>query len=665
MGKTDELTSSVQNAFNNGKSSQEIADYYKSSFNANSVKQGYNKSITEVGAKIQSGDLDYSNIGEDEDYQNVLSGLNDLKRAYPEVTAAANVLNKTWLVGTQEYAEALEIVQDQLYKAEMASMTDEANSHIDNLIDKVSEANWSVDLILDDGEFQQEINELLNQEYSIDVAIHTEAEQEFDSIVSAMENMQKQASAIGENYVVAADKIRELNNVFPGIIQNMRDLGDGTIQLNEEIVQSAIGTAQAEIAADSQATVNKLRNQAELLRQKQVVYQNMANAASALAQMEVGNDEAASEQRAIISENLAELKGINDKLETQTELDNQSLVADSSNQNGQITASNWSKAYQSAAQSSYKFAQDAINNMRAASGQGAPSLSDYGVNYSGSSGQSSEAKVLEGTQSMLDNASNQTSEKWAQLAQSYQQLADSAGAAANDIDGMIAQIGASNVDIGNQLGNIKSGKGANPKKSGGGGSKASEPDKMETLEDKPDIYHDVNIQLELISKNLDKIQSQADKLFGQNLIDNLNEQLNLLNEQIDTSNKKIDIARGEAARLKNELSGQGVTFNADGTIANYANAYNAQLAYVNSIIANYNSMTKEQQDAYKDTVEQAKKDFEDFKKALDEYDNTITNTIPDLEKDIQDAVDKQIEIKIKEFTMEIEIRLDMSEAERG
>lgn len=664
MGKTDELTSSVQNAFNNGKSSQEIADYYKSSFNANSVKQGYNKSITEVGAKIQSGDLDYSNIGEDEDYQNVLSGLNDLKRAYPEVTAAANVLNKTWLVGTQEYAEALEIVQDQLYKAEMASMTDEANSHIDNLIDKVSEANWSVDLILDDGEFQQEINELLNQEYSIDVAIHTEAEQEFDSIVSAMENMQKQASAIGENYVVAADKIRELNNVFPGIIQNMRDLGDGTIQLNKEIVQSAIGTAQAEIAADSQATVNKLRNQAELLRQKQVVYQNMANAASALAQMEVGNDEAASEQRAIISENLAELKGINDKLETQTELDNQSLVADSSNQNGQITASNWSKAYQSAAQSSYKFAQDAINNMRAASGQGAPSLSDYGVNYSGSSGQSSEAKVLEGTQSMLDNASNQTSEKWAQLAQSYQQLADSAGAAANDIDGMIAQIGASNVDIGNQLGNIKSGKGANPKKSGGGGSKASEPDKMETLEDKPDVYHDVNIQLELISKNLDKIQSQADKLFGQNLIDNLNEQLNLLNEQIDTSNKKINIARGEAARLKNELSGQGVTFNADGTIANYANAYNAQLAYVNSIIANYNSMTKEQQDAYKDTVEQAKKDFEDFKKALDEYDNTITNTIPDLEKDIQDAVDKQIEIKIKEFTMEIEIRLDMSEAER-
>lgn len=37
--------------------------------------------------------------------------------------------------------EALEQVQDQLYKAEIASMTDDANTHIDKLIAKVSEEN--------------------------------------------------------------------------------------------------------------------------------------------------------------------------------------------------------------------------------------------------------------------------------------------------------------------------------------------------------------------------------------------------------------------------------------------------------------------------------------------------------------------------------------------
>ena len=192
-------------------------------------------------------------------------------------------------------------------------------------------------------------------------------------------------------------------------------------------------------------------------------------------------------------------------------------------------------------------------------------------------------------------------------------MADSAGAAANDIDGMIAQIGASNVDIGKQLNNVKSGKGANPKKSGGG-NKASEPDWMDPVEDKPDVYHDVNIELKLISSQLDKIQSQTNKLFGKKLIDNLNDQLNLLNKQIDTTNVKLDIARSEVTRLQDELKGKGVSFNSDGTIANYAAAYNAQLAALNQVIANYDSMTKEQQDAYKKTVENAKEDFENFKK---------------------------------------------------
>lgn len=95
MKKTDELTTSVQNAFNNGKTEQELADYYKKSFNQSSVKNKYNSSATALGEGIQSGDITYENISKDENYKNLLSGLNDLKRAYPEVEAAANVLNKT------------------------------------------------------------------------------------------------------------------------------------------------------------------------------------------------------------------------------------------------------------------------------------------------------------------------------------------------------------------------------------------------------------------------------------------------------------------------------------------------------------------------------------------------------------------------------------------
>lgn len=633
---------------------------------------GISDDASSLYSGLQSGDITRENIGENKEYKNIIDQLNELKEAYPEVEAAANVLNETWLIGTQEYLEALSQVQDKLYEAKMASLTDTATEQSRELIEEVEQnedvygphkVTYEVDF--DDEEFQAKMDEYLNTEYEIDVAIHTEAEDEFNDIVSAMDNINEQASLIGENFVVSANDVRELNNTFPGIIQGMRDLGDGSVQLNEEVAQSAIGMAQAEVAADSQATIQKLRNQADLLRQKQAVYQQMANAALILAQTETGSEQEAADAKAVISDNLAKLKGLNDQIQSQTEMDNDKATADASNENAEIVARNWSSAYQSAAQSSYQFAQTAVANMRAAAGQGSPvAPGDFGVNYAGSSGTSSEAKVIEGTQNALDSG-NTSQDQWANLAQKYQMLANSAGAAANDIDGMIAQIGASNVEIRNNLGNIKGGKGSGSSRGGGGSSGSkNEPDQMDYIESDIDRYHDVNIELEKISTTLDRLQQQQDKLFGQNLIDNLDEQLQALNDQIDTTNEKIAIAKGELSELRKELAQQGVSFNKDGTIANYTSAYQSQLKYVNSLIAQYNNMSADAQEGFKDTVEKAQKDFDTFVDNIDRYDELISSEIPGLEDDIQDAIDEQIEIQIEKFNMEIEIRLDLAEAER-
>lgn len=212
----------------------------------------------------------------------------------------------------------------------------------------------------------------------------------------------------------------------------------------------------------------------------------------------------------------------------------------------------------------------------------------------------------------------------------------------------------------------KGGKTPGSKSSGGkgGGSKAKEPAEEKKVESKKDPYHDIDIIIKDISHDLDKLQKQQSKFFGQRLIDNLNKQYELLNRQIDATTQKLGIARQEQARLASELSDKGISFNADGTIANYAQAYDAQLGYVNGVIDQYNAMSAEGQEGFKKTLEKAKEDFDKFKEAISEYDKTVTDIIPELESNIQDAVDKQIEIKIEEFTMEIKIRLDMSEAER-
>ena len=195
------------------------------------------------------------------------------------------------------------------------------------------------------------------------------------------------------------------------------------------------------------------------------------------------------------------------------------------------------------------------------------------------------------------------------------------------------------------------------------GSK-KDPDSMDAVEEELDRYHDINIILQQIETDLERLDKQKEKLFGSDLIENLNQQLKVLDRQIDATNKKIEIAKGEAAELRGELAGYGAKFNGDGTLANYAEIYTAQLNYVNSLIAQYNSMSATQQEGFKDTVETAKENFDKFVESIERYDALIAEEIPGLQDEIQDAINEQIEIQIEKFNMEIEIRLDLEEAQR-
>jgi hypothetical protein len=77
---------------------------------------------------------------------------------------------------------------------------------------------------------------IAKKEYTVDVIVHSEAEQEFDSVSAGIQQIEDHASKIGENYVVAAEDLRELNQVFPGILQGMKQLEDGSIELNKTMV---------------------------------------------------------------------------------------------------------------------------------------------------------------------------------------------------------------------------------------------------------------------------------------------------------------------------------------------------------------------------------------------------------------------------------------------
>ena len=201
--------------------------------------------------------------------------------------------------------------------------------------------------------------------------------------------------------------------------------------------------------------------------------------------------------------------------------------------------------------------------------------------------------------------------------------------------------------------------GGSPGKSSGG---SKDPDKMDKVDKSPDRYHKVDTQLDKIGNQLDKIQSQEKKLIGAELIENINAQLGQLDNRLDQLREKVKIAQGEAGELRDSLANQGVKFNDDGTIANYMEIYNAKVKYVNDLIDKYNAMSAEEQEKYKETVEQAKEDLDKFTEDLDRYDELVSDFIPGLNNEIQDAIDEEIELNIKKFNLEFDVRLNMKDA---
>lgn len=627
------------------------------------------KSARSLIDSIQSGDTTYENIGDNEEYQNLIDQLDTLKSQYPELQADAIELSNTWEVGTQKFAEALEDVQDRLAQIKLDDLINNAKEASDKLKDFLGEqeSDWEVNIEANPEEFTNTMDELLDANYAVDVEIHTQAEQEFDSIKSAMQNIQDEASKIGENFVIAATDIRELNNTFPGIIQGMEDIGDGSVRLNQAMVESAIAAARGEVAADGEATVSRLENQATLLRAKQQVYQQMATAAAVLAGAETDSAMTSSEAQATLSGGLSDLEQLNSKASTTVKLDNQEKTADSAYDNGLVTAQNWDSAFSSAAQSSAEFARTAIANMQAVANNNAGAVTggnNFGVKYTGSSGVSQEAAVLQDTQKMLDEADTVSEQAWADLAAKYQNLADSAGASANDIEGMIAQIGASTTNLDNLFGNISSGKGSK----GGSGSKGKTYDKedLKTLQEVEDRYHEINREIQRQDDLLDDLSNTTDRAWGTEALDGYENEIKALEKQQELYNQKLKEAQNylvqDSALVKKYFADAQI--GADGEITNYEDLLRENLNLYNAAVERYNlavagkTLSEEEHTALKNQLDAEKKLFEQRQKALEQYESTL-DVVRDTTDNIQENARSIADKKLEEIKFKMEIVLDV------
>ena len=196
-------------------------------------------------------------------------------------------------------------------------------------------------------------------------------------------------------------------------------------------------------------------------------------------------------------------------------------------------------------------------------------------------------------------------------------------------------------------------------------TKTKKPASMKPVKQERDRYHDVNIQISRLDHQLEQIEDKQEKLAGKDIINGLNDQLQILEKQVQKQQEKLELQKEQADELQRSLMGQGVRFNGEtGQITNYQSIMYAKLQSLNSVIQAYNSMSAEQQQSYKDNVQQAKQTYQNFKSELERYDDLISSEIPNQNKKIRDLLDKEIQLQVEAFKVSIDLQLDLSKAKR-
>ena len=610
---------------------------------------GLNESFASVMSDVSSGEkIDTSTEEYVKMQEDIRKAIEYNSEAFADLNGEVQTFFDESMVGTEQWIQSAYKLQQALDGIEFDKELKEYSDALDSAL-----SNDKLSFKVDDSELQETLDNIMNEDYDISVKIHTEAEEDFENIANSLNRIDSLADKIGEDFIVAADDIRELNNAFPGILQGMTYLADGTIQLNEEVAKSAMDTAAQESASAVEATTTKLKASATELRAKAEIYDQMAAEAKKAAEDETY----AATAKTNIVKDLMEIESKNNEAVENQKIDNANAVVDNSAVNAPILAENWDSAYQAATNAVNEWATVATE-ANAAVARGDKSWSkkgNFGHTFTGKSHTSSE-----GAQAAQLESQSAGEIDWGSIANSYTNQATALRAQANDIEGMIATLGAKAINTAAKTGGVgaKSGSGS------GGGSSEKEAKHEEYLEREEDIYREINEQLDQIESTLGRIQKINDHEWGYDAQVTLEKENKLLEEQLEKLQKKKELQVGDLSYRRKQLEDVGVNFSDDGSSMSNAEAVlNALYAHYNQMVDVYNAMSAAEQETYKAELDAEKERIDIIDNKISDYESLYSEYQSTLD-DILDKHFEQIENTVNQFNNMVEVHLELDDAKK-
>lgn len=197
-------------------------------------------------------------------------------------------------------------------------------------------------------------------------------------------------------------------------------------------------------------------------------------------------------------------------------------------------------------------------------------------------------------------------------------------------------------------------------KGGGGGGSKKHAEKKDSSDDTR--YHTILNQLEDLQSEYDAISEAADRAFGLDKLDLIDDQVSAIDDLIDKQKEYVDALAADVpvdkavmdAYYDKVIGGPAMEFDENGNIANYDEIEAA-------MHAKYNEMA----DKYTDDSEEWKefeKQYERMEKYIEDYEQYYDD-LREAEAEYQDLINQRIDLQLQKVQYKVELELDVENDE--
>lgn len=603
--------------------------------------------------------------------------IEKLEKKYSQLREIQNKNSHEYIQTLREIREKEENNAKEALEGKIESLSNQAKFYID----------------VDTEKFDSVMKELISTKYQLQVEINADLASDIENGFGLAEEFETLRGYITDDLKISFEQAQDfIAKGYGDILTYAQETNEGVIQLNADQVKSFILGKKAELEVDKESKIEQLTRQREMLTSQLEILETQLAAYTAAS---VSGDEI--DRTRYINEGIRAEQSYQNEvnlLNEELKKDDEQKIELSDNANKfygvlssiyQKDAENSMTADQEADAATKQYQKNVIEYYRAmhtAVSQYADAVKaapagkkvDFSATAMVGDFINTEVKGIESPNQDYESGVTELlaiedlfNNEWSSFGEEDQQ--DIAKKLATDtqkrIDTLKSQIGSIDSAIaalktsGSTFDETYSGIGTKTEK-----NNEKNRDTVEILEDVYDRYREINIILSTLETNLGRVQKQQEKLAGKSYTENLQQQLDLLNQQIEANREKIKIAQTEEAELMAVLTNQGANFNEAGQVTNYKSLMEQKLAETNAIINTYNSMSAEEQETYKATMEAAQKSYEALDETFQRFDELYTDEIPGLVDTIQEELDQAIELKIEQFNTKIQIDLDLKDAER-